>query len=679
MTAEIAIESIAEVTLAVSALLAIASLLAVLTRRLRVPLTLLLVLVGFGAGEIARANGIELPIEGDTFHDVLLFAFLPALVFEAALMLPARVFVKNLVPILALAIVALVIATVLVGLMVWAGLGISLTAALLFGALISATDPVAVTATFRELGVPNRLLVLVEGESLLNDGIAIVLFNILLVAALGTEQVGALEGVFEFLYVFAGGAALGAVLGLGVAEIAGRLGRLPSTALTIAVAYGSFALGEEILGFSGVMASVSAGLVLSGFAHTLIPKREVETWHAVWESIAFVANGILFILIGVVIDAGLIVDNLDAIGIGILAVLISRPLAIFPIMPSVTRLARIPEIGRQNELVVVWGGLRGGVALALALAIPEALPEQQTFVAMTAGVVIATLLVNATTIGALIRYLGLDKPDRIGRFVAAAARFDGAEAAREELHSLAANEEIEARLGEVEQAATAEIAELELSEDEHYDAMLRRGLSVERQSLAELIDQGLVPQWHGRVALYALDDMLDEMQIGNEPHRGLFEVRGVGRIVYSTARRIHIGRLTPEKWVEIAFRDTSARIKATGDAAAAIGLLGRCPSVPGAAVDRARGRFERWRSKATADLEALVEAAEPAVVARAERHYAAELGRLASERQLQHLAELGLVSSVAVDHGAAQIAAHLEDRERRRVAITIDKDEDVGV
>ena len=156
-----------------------------------------------------------------------------------------------------------------------------------------------------------------------------------------------------------------------------RLGRLPSTALTIAVAYGSFAMGEEIFGFSGVMASVSAGLVLAAFSHTLIPKEEVRTWHAVWESIGFVANGILFLLIGIAIDADLIFDNLDAIAIGVAAVMISRPLAIFSIMPLVTRLARLPDIGRQNELVVVWGGLRGGVALALALAIPDALPEQE--------------------------------------------------------------------------------------------------------------------------------------------------------------------------------------------------------------------------------------------------------------------------------------------------------------
>jgi CPA1 family monovalent cation:H+ antiporter len=676
--AEIVIEEIAQVTLAISILLAIASLLAVLTRRVGIPLTLILVLVGFLAGELARANGVELPIEGETFHDVLLFAFLPALVFEAALTLPARVFVKNLAPILALAVVALVIATVLVGLMVHFGLGISLTAALLFGALISATDPVAVTAVFRNLGVSNRLLVLVEGESLLNDGIAIVLFNILLAAAIGTAGTSVLEGVGEFVYAFVGGAALGGVLGLGVAEIAGRLGRLPSTALTIALAYGSFALGQEILGLSGVMAAVTAGLVLAAFSHTLIPKREVQTWHAAWETIGFVANGLLFLLVGIVIEGGLIVDNLDAIAIAIAAVLISRPLAIFAVMPLVTRLAGLPEFGRRNELVVVWGGLRGGVALALALAIPDALPEQQTFVAMTAGVVIATLLINATTIEALIRRLGLDEPDRIERFVASAARFDGAASAREELHEIAANREIELRLHEVEDAAAAEIEQLGLSEEEHYQALLRRGLSVERQTLQELIDQGLVPQWHGRVGLYALDDMLDDMQLGLEPHRGLFEVRGLGRIVYATGRRVHGGKLTAERWVEIAFRDSSARIKASGGAIDSVGVLGRCTAVPEPAVARARDRFLQWRAKAIADLEALVAASPEALVSQAERRYAADLGRLASQRQLHHLAELGLVSQLAVEQAAETIAEHLAECERSRFAISIGEDEDVG-
>jgi CPA1 family monovalent cation:H+ antiporter len=659
--AAIELDRLPAVVLAVSVLLAVAAFLAVLTRRLHLPLTLILVLVGFTAGELARSNGVDLPIEGEGFHDVLLFIFLPALVFEAALALPARIFARNLVPILALAVVALVIATVLVGLLVHFGLGVSLTAALVFGALISATDPVAVTATFRELGVPNRLLVLVEGESLLNDGIAIVLFDILLIAALGTAEVSVLEGVGDFAYVFLGGAALGAVLGLGVAEVAARLGRLPSTALTIALAYGSFALGEEIFGFSGVMASVSAALVLSALARTLIPSDEVATWHAVWESTGFVANAILFVLIGVVIDLDILTENLGAIAIAIGAVIVSRPLAIFPLMPLVTRLARIPEVGRQNEMVLVWGGLRGGVALALALAIPDTLPEQEQFIAMTAGVVVATLVVNATTIGPLVKRLGLDQPSSLDRWVAAAARFDGARAARLQLAESQAQTDVERRLAEVETAAGDEIARIGLTKNEVEVGLLKRGLSVERASLQELVDEEVVPQWHARVALNALEDQLDEMTVQRGDAHGLFEPQGLGRLVYAIARRIHLGRVTPEKWMDVAWRDIQARLKATGDAISALEHFSHCPAVPQDVLADVRGEFEKWHERAVGYASQLVRDAPDDLLAAAQRAYATDLAGLYSRRELSHLAELGLVAPMTIKHAREEIEQKLGD------------------
>lgn len=678
MIGAIQVESLAEVMLAISALLAIASVLAVVTARLKIPLTLILVVVGFTAGELARANGVELPIEGETFHDVLLFVFLPALVFEAGLVMPVRVFARNLVPILTLAIIALSISAVLVGLLVHFGLGISLTAALLFGALISATDPVAVTQTFRELGVPSRLLVLVEGESLFNDGIAIVLFNILLVAALGTEDVGVLSGAADFAYVFIGGAAMGGIMGLATAEVASRLGREASTALTIAVAYGAFALGEEIFGFSGVMASVSAALVLAAFSRTLIPTEVAETWHSVWGAIAFVANALLFVLIGVVIEADMITENLPEIGVAVGAVIISRPLAIFPVMRPVTKLAGIPAVGIRNEMVLVWGGLRGGVALALALAIPEELPAQETFIAMTAGVVVATLILNATTIRLLVQSLGLDRPDDLERFVAAAARFDGAAAAREHLHSTLEDREVESRLTEVERAAADEIVTLDLDRDELYQALLRRGLAVERASLQELVDEGLVPQWHGRVALGNLEDQLDELAMGRVTGRGLFETTRPERLIYEIARRIHMGRLTVDGWVDVAYRDLQARIKAAGDAVAAIRTLERCPGVHADPTDEVIKEFEGWRERAQENLRRLAAEAPRDALAAANRHYAADLARLTSRQELRHLAEMGLVSAVAVDHASELIIGHLEDCERDRISVSVDADEDLG-
>ncbi len=179
--------SLPEWVLQISVLLAGAVLLGLLARRVRLQLTVVLAVVGFLAGWLGGPLGAESPLRGEQFEKVLVFAFLPVLIFAAALGLSTRAFFRNLGSILVLAIIAFVISALLVGVTLYLGLAIPLTAALLFGALISATDPVAVVAIFRQLGVPERLLTLVEGESMLNDGAAIVLFNILLAARSGAR------------------------------------------------------------------------------------------------------------------------------------------------------------------------------------------------------------------------------------------------------------------------------------------------------------------------------------------------------------------------------------------------------------------------------------------------------------------------------------------------------------
>ena len=245
-----------------------------------------------------------------------------------------------------------------------------LMAALLFGALISATDPVAVVAIFRQLGVPERLLTLVEGESMLNDGVAIVLFNILLVATLGGE-VSILAGLIDFFFVFFGGAAIGAALGFIVALVLPWLDRLAAAALSVAVAYGGFVLADHVLGFSGVMAAVAAGLVLGGLAPSRASAEVREAWDELWESLDYIANALLFLLIGLAIEPDLIVENFGAIALAIVVVLVSRAVAVVPLVSALERFAGIPRVGRRNEAVLIWGGLRGGVALALALGLPE--------------------------------------------------------------------------------------------------------------------------------------------------------------------------------------------------------------------------------------------------------------------------------------------------------------------
>jgi CPA1 family monovalent cation:H+ antiporter len=286
-----------------SGLLAAAVALGLVARRVGLQLTVVLVVVGFAARLVGDAVDLEIPLEGEGFEEVVVFLFLPVLVFEAALGLSVRAFFRNLGPILVLAVVALLASAALVGGALALVLGTPLTAALLFGALISATDPVAVVAVFRQLGVPERLLVLVEGESLLNDGVAIVLFTILLSAALGGEA-GVGSGIIEFLQVFFGGAAIGAVLGLAAAVLLAWLDRNLAAALTVAVAYGSFVLADDVLGFSGVMAGVAAGIVIAGFAPSRASAEVREMLESVWEALGYIANALLFLLIGLAIEPG---------------------------------------------------------------------------------------------------------------------------------------------------------------------------------------------------------------------------------------------------------------------------------------------------------------------------------------------------------------------------------------
>ena len=262
--------------LEMSALLTLAVLLGLVARRVGVPLSVILVVVGF----VAAAAGLTPEIgrlEGEAFEEVVVFLFLPVLVFAAALGIDLRAFMRNLGAILALAVLAFLVSAVLVGITIHWALGTALAAAFLFGALISATDPVAVVAVFREVGVPRRLLTLVEGESLLNDGVAIVLFAILAEAALG-GSVSITAGALDFVAVFGGGALIGIALGLVAALALPWLGRLPAAALSLAVAYGSFVLADAVLGFSGVMATAAAGMVLAGLAPSRASAEVREMW-----------------------------------------------------------------------------------------------------------------------------------------------------------------------------------------------------------------------------------------------------------------------------------------------------------------------------------------------------------------------------------------------------------------
>ena len=276
-------------------------------------------------------------LKGEAFEAIVVNIFLPILIFEAALALSTRDFLRNLGSILVLATAALAIAATFVGYSLHYFLGFPVAAALLFGVLISATDPVAVVAVFRDVGVSRRLLTLVEGESLLNDGVAVVGYNILLAAALGAS-VGIASGMVEFAAVFVGGAVIGSIIGLAAALVLPLVDKLSATTLTVGVAYGSFVVADAVLGASGITATLAAGLIVGGYAPSRASEEVRQALSNVWEALAYVANALLFLFIGLLIDPDAIRENLDAIAIAIVAVLVARPVAIVPVVSALERL-----------------------------------------------------------------------------------------------------------------------------------------------------------------------------------------------------------------------------------------------------------------------------------------------------------------------------------------------------
>lgn len=432
-SAEAGAHAVPEQVGAIFGLLLIAGAVLAICKRFSLPFTVLLVLSGLGIHQLA------LQFEGNAFLDgianyrispeMILFVFLPTLVFESAYNLHARQLQKNMLPVLTLAIPGLLLSTGIIGgLLAWLT-DIPLAPALLLGSILSATDPVAVIALFKQLGAPKRLTVLVEGESLFNDATSIVVAGILIeVVRQGFDTSTLTTGLFDFFRVFLGGIAVGLLLGFLFGTLLQRVrsDEAIEISLTMILAYGSFLIAEHYLHVSGVMATVMAGLMMGNWGRTKISPAVSGFMHHFWEFAAYVANALIFLLVGLSVD----LEQLQLLS-GVLAVvvgtmLLSRAVVIFGLVPIAGRMAQ--PVSKAFQLVMYWGGLRGAIALAIALHIPDnvvvdgaevplnitindtTLLLRDCFITLVMGAVLFTLLVQATTIGKLVRKLGLDKP-----------------------------------------------------------------------------------------------------------------------------------------------------------------------------------------------------------------------------------------------------------------------------
>ncbi|NJR40426.1 MAG: sodium:proton antiporter [Leptolyngbyaceae cyanobacterium CSU_1_4] len=406
---ELAVETnLKQFLLVLSVSLTVATLPQVFSWFRQIPYTLLLVIFGTGLALVdVRLVDLSPPL--------ILSIFLPPLLFEAAWNLKWSDLKRDLLPVTLFAIagVGIAIAGVAVGLNQFAR--ISLTTALIIGASLSATDPVSVTALFKELGVAKRLSVLMEGESLFNDGMAVVAFSFLVALPFGTENLGLQAALVQFLSVVGTGIAVGGIIGFGISYVTQRFDLpLVEQSMTLVSAYGTYLITED-LGGSGVIAVVTVGLILGNFGSRIgmNPRTRIIV-SEFWDFLAFFVNSIVFLLIGDQIRFGTLMDNLNIIAITLVGMIAARAIATFALSSFCNHFTQTDKISFSQQTLLWWGGLRGAVSIALALSVPVALPERDTVVSVVFGVVLFTLLVQGLTIKPLLKVLHLlgDQPQR---------------------------------------------------------------------------------------------------------------------------------------------------------------------------------------------------------------------------------------------------------------------------
>jgi monovalent cation:H+ antiporter, CPA1 family len=530
--------------LGLSGLLGLAVLMYPASHRLNIPYTVLLAVTGCLLGFFADW-GVNLPHAGllsdflmslDSFSissDAVLFIFLPVLVFEAALGIDAHRLLDDIGAILLLAVIGLLISAFLVGYALHWVSGISLIVCLLLGAIVSATDPVAVMAIFKDLQAPKRLSVLVEGESLFNDATAIVLFGILAAMLLGNSNADIVSGVHSFLKVFLLGIFVGLALGYGFCSILSRMGKYPlvQITLTLTLAYFSFILAEHYLHVSGVMAVVGAALVVGSFGHaTLAP----ETWkklHDNWDHFAFWANSIIFVLVGILVPkilGSITWEETRLLGVVILAAFGARALVLFGVLPLFEKNNSTANISLAYKGVMLWGGLRGAVSLALALSIMEnasfTSETQRVIGVLVTGFVLFTLLVNATTIGAVLTLFGLDRLDPIDQIIRNRALKHALNKIQTSLKNKAQSHNIKMQLSnDILQHYQADEKAVDCllagSENLSEDDWLRVGLidlcALEKAEYLEQFEEGFISTYIVRRLLVQVEDMRDGLQTEN--------------------------------------------------------------------------------------------------------------------------------------------------------------------
>jgi monovalent cation:H+ antiporter, CPA1 family len=486
-------------------LLIAASLIAILASRLRIPYTVALVLGGLALGSL------HFPIVEKIYQsnrpdwlnpEVILILFLPPLLFEGSLKINLRQLLENKVPILLLANLGVLAATLITGYALHWEIGLPIATALLFGAIISATDPISVLAIFKDMAISKRLSVIVEGESLFNDGTAVILFQILLAGIL-TGNLSIANGIGQFVQSVVGGGIIGFVLGYTASKITKKIDE-PQLEITITtiLAYSSY-LAAHQFHLSGVIATVVSGVTVGNFGtrEGMSARTRLALW-SFWEYAAFVINSLVFLLIGLEVHIWELLSAWSSILLAVLAVLFGRAISVYGLVPLSNLFSE--KIPLRWQHVLVWGGLHGSLSLALALSLGREFPDREKILALTFGVVAFSIVVQGLTIGPLIRLLRLSAAGAQDEFTFARVRQIAASARQTELEELFSTrvisgpvyEKLRAEIDDQIATLHARVAELYGKDSSRAEAEMKtarlRLAAVEKSAVEAAIHSGFI-------------------------------------------------------------------------------------------------------------------------------------------------------------------------------------------
>jgi Na+:H+ antiporter len=429
--------------LAIAMVLTLVSLLVPLAERMRLPHTVLLAIAGMGLGVlgiwVTAHQGYHLGPIADVFigldrledaSDIFLPLFLPPLLFTAGLTIDVRRLFDEVFAVLLMAIVAVLVCIAVVAVAVQLTTGMDIVVCLLLGAIVSTTDPAAVIGIFRDVGAPKRLSILAEGESLFNDAVAIAAFGFCIDFLLRQADPDIARAVaadtanplIAFAREFVGGIVFGFVLARVTMVILPRLADSDAAiaSVTVSLAYAAYIVADHYLNISGVISVVVAALTVAAYGPTHLHPRRWTALRQIWTQLDFWSNCLIFILASMLAASvlqritWLYIGGLGALALG---AFVARVIAVFGMLPVLEISRLVQPVDRRYKAILVWGGLRGAVTIVLAMvaASNDRLPEDvREFAAVLATLfVLFTLFVNATTLGVLIRILGLDKLSRL--------------------------------------------------------------------------------------------------------------------------------------------------------------------------------------------------------------------------------------------------------------------------